>query len=127
MSILKIIQLQSVQRKGRNTKAYKMYQLRWELYSKKLGECFTEYEDCRAPILRIFSALAHDTNTTIRLNSRLWNSSFTKYILVPKKSIHILREDFYVLLFEVELNYGSNVNRTLNCQYQHMHNFKVID
>jgi hypothetical protein len=26
-----------------------------------------------------------------------------------KKSVHILRDVIYVLLFEVELNYGSNV------------------
>jgi len=28
---------------------------------------------------------------------------------VPKKCIHILRDVIYVLLFEVELNYGSNM------------------
>ena len=28
---------------------------------------------------------------------------------VPEKCIHILRDVIYVLLFEVELNYGSNV------------------
>jgi len=28
---------------------------------------------------------------------------------VPKKCIHNLRDVIYVLLFEVELNYGSNV------------------
>jgi len=28
---------------------------------------------------------------------------------VPKKCIHILRDVIYVLLFEIELNYSSNV------------------
>jgi len=28
---------------------------------------------------------------------------------MPKKCIHILRDIIYVLLFEVELNYGSNM------------------